>query len=56
MSLSKIRFALKILNDINVCRIDDMEDFFSVEINRNAAKTNIELSETYRRLCEQCDG
>ena len=56
MSLSKIRFALKILNDINVCRIDDMESFFSVEINRNAAKTNIELSETYRRLCAQCDG
>ena len=57
MSLAKIRFALNILDDIQVCRVDGKEtDFFSVEVNRNAAKTNIELSETYRRLCEQCIG
>ena len=57
MSLAKIRFALNILDDIHVCRVDGEEsDFFSVEVNRNAAKTNIELSETYRRLCEQCIG
>ena len=56
MSFAKIRFALKILNDIGVCRVDEMEDFFSFEVNRNASKTNIELSETYKRLCSQCVG
>ena len=57
MSMAKIRFALHILNDIHVCRVDgEKSGFFSVEVNRNAAKTNIELSETYRRLCEQCIG
>ncbi len=56
MSFAKIRFALNILNDIRVCRVDeDRDDYFSVEVNRNAAKTNIELSETYRRLCAQCE-
>ena len=56
MSFAKIRFAINILNDIRVCRVDeDGDDYFSVEINRNAAKTNIELSETYRRLCAQCE-
>ena len=56
MSFTKIRFALNILNDIRVCRVDeDRDDYFSVEVNRNAAKTNIELSETYRRLCAQCE-
>ena len=56
MGFSKIRFALKILNEIGVCHVDEMEDFFSASVDRGASKTNIELSETYKKLCEQCVG
>ncbi len=55
MNLAKIRFILNILDDIRVCRFDENnEGYFTVEVNKNAAKTNIEMSETYRRLCSQC--
>ena len=55
VSLTKLRFALSILGDIRVCGVDHKGDEdFSVEVFKNAAKTNIEHSETYRRLCEQC--
>ncbi len=51
----KLRFALNILDDIRVCEVGEKSaDTFSVEIYQNAAKTNIESSETYRRLCGQC--
>lgn len=51
----KLRFALNILDDIRVCEVGEKgEDTFSVEVYQNAAKTNIESSETYRRLCGQC--
>ena len=52
---AKLRFAISILDEINVCGISEENgDNFSVEVYKNAAKTNIELSETYRRLCGQC--
>ncbi len=52
---AKLRFAIAILNDINVCRVDRIdEDIISVEVCKNAAKTNIELSETYKHLLAQC--
>ena len=52
---AKLRFAISILGDIQVCGIDERgDDAFSVEVYKNATKTNIELSETYRRLCGQC--
>ena len=54
-SYSKLRFAISILGDINVCGVrEDSDDIVSVEVYKNAEKTNIELSETYKRLCSQC--
>ena len=54
-SFTKLRFALLILGDIRVCGVEEGEGGgFSVEVFKNATKTNIELSETYRRLCDQC--
>ena len=51
----KLRFALNILDEIHVCEVGDEDgSTFSAEVDRNAAKTNIESSETYRRLCGQC--
>ena len=51
----KLRFALNILDEIHVCDVgDENGSTFSAEVDRNAAKTNIESSETYRRLCGQC--
>jgi hypothetical protein len=56
MNLAKIRFILDILGDIRVCRVEHTEnDCFTFEVDRNAAKTNIELSETYRKLFAQCE-
>jgi single-stranded-DNA-specific exonuclease len=55
MNYIKLRFALDILCDMRVCDIKlTDEDRFEAEVCKNAAKTNIELSETYRNLCEQC--
>ncbi len=52
---AKLRFAITILNDIHVCAVDAAnEDIIVVEVYKNAAKTNIELSETYKRLLTQC--
>ena len=51
----KLRFAISILNDINVCDVNEESDgVVSVEVYQNAAKTNIELSETYKKLSSQC--
>ncbi len=51
----KLKFIIKILGDMNVCEIEESgEDIFFFEICQNAAKTNIESSETYRRLQDQC--
>lgn len=51
----KLRFAINILDDIRVCEVgEENENTFSAEVYQNAAKTNIESSETYRRLCGQC--
>ena len=55
MSYIKLRFAISILDDIRVCGVENANDeTFSVEVYHNAEKTNIERSETYRRLCGQC--
>ncbi|MBQ8408854.1 MAG: single-stranded-DNA-specific exonuclease RecJ [Clostridia bacterium] len=55
VSYTKLRFAISILDDIRVCGVDEEQNgCISVEVYRNAAKTNIELSETYKRLLGQC--
>ena len=54
MNYSKIRFALKILSDMQVCVINEnAEGGISVQICPTAEKTSIENSETYRRLTAQ---
>ena len=55
INYAKMRFAISILDDIHVCGIEEESaETISVEVYKNAAKTNIELSETYRRLRGQC--
>ena len=54
MNLAKIRFILDILRDMQVCRVEHSgNDCFTFEVDRNAVKTNIEISSTYRKLCAQ---
>ena len=55
ISCIKLRFIIRILVDIRVCDIEEYgDDIFSLDVCKNAAKTNIELSETYKRLEAQC--
>ena len=55
INYSKLRFAISILDDINVCEVrDETEGIVSVEVYNNAQKTNIEISETYKKLARQC--
>jgi hypothetical protein len=43
---------MRILNDIRVCTVEEhANDFVSVEICKNATKTNIEESDTYKKIC-----
>lgn len=55
ISYPKLRFAISILGDINVCGVGESGgDSVLVEVYKNASKTNIETSATYKRLCGQC--
>ena len=55
INYAKLRFAISILGDIRVCGVAEESDkAVSVEVYKNAAKTNIELSETYKKLRDQC--
>lgn len=50
----KLRFAISILDDIRVCAVnEEYAGYVSIEVYPNAAKTNIELSQTYKKLTEQ---
>ena len=54
MNYSKLRFALMILRDMQVCSVEEStEDVVSVEVRPRAEKTSIEKSSTYRTLSEQ---
>ena len=54
MSYSKLRFALRILDDMKVCAVEERgEGEVSVRICPRAEKTSIENSETYKRLAHQ---
>lgn len=51
ISMLKLRFTIKILSDINVCRYEELgEHSFSIEVLSDAPKTSIESSETYYLL------
>ncbi len=54
MNYSKLRFALMILRDMQVCSVEESaEGIVSVEVRPRAEKTSIEKSITYRTLSEQ---
>ena len=47
----KLRFIINILEDMQVCEFDRLEeDIFEFEICKNAEKSNIELTKTYKML------
>ena len=49
----KLRAMMRILSEMKVCDIEEQtNDYLYVEVCKNAAKTNIEQAETYRRLVE----
>lgn len=51
ISTLKLRFIIKILSDMKVCEFDEMgEDIFEFEVCKNAEKSNIELTKTYKML------
>jgi hypothetical protein len=53
---AKLRFILRILVEINVCECEEQsESYFYLEVCRDAPKTNIESSETYRMLCRKAN-
>ena len=55
INYAKLRFAVSILDDIKVCGVSEESDkTFSVEVYQNAVKTNIESSEIYKKLKNQC--
>ncbi|MGM9644456.1 MAG: single-stranded-DNA-specific exonuclease RecJ [Eubacteriales bacterium] len=51
ISTLKLRFIIKILSDMKVCEFDELgEDIFEFEVCKNAEKSNIELTKTYKML------
>ncbi len=53
---TKLRFILRILVEINVCECEEQsESYFCLEVCRDAPKTNIESSATYRMLCRKAN-
>ncbi len=50
----KLRFIIKILGEMKVCEFDELnDDIFEFEICKNAEKSNIELTPTYKMLEER---
>ncbi len=51
ISILKLRLILDILEDMRVCELDAVDsESFEFEICKNAAKSNIELTDTYKML------
>ena len=51
LSTLKLRFIVNILEEMSVCEFDRLgEDSFEFEVSKNAQKSNIELTKTYRML------
>ena len=57
ISTLKLRFIVRMLSDMNVCEIDFVtDDVFEFEVCKNAQKSNLELTRTYKMLESQCRG
>ena len=51
----KVKFILKILNELNICEIEETDtDIYRFNVFFNAGKTNIEKSSILKRLRVQC--
>ena len=47
----KLRVMVRMLDDMKVCSLDEQEnDYFYLEVCKNASKTNIEEAATYKKL------
>ena len=57
ISTLKLRFIIRMLSDMEVCEIDFLsDDIFEFEVCKNAQKSNLELTRTYKMLESQCRG
>ncbi len=55
MSCLKLRFIIDILSDMKVCEFEHLgDDIFEFEVCKNAEKSNVELTSTYKMLEKQC--
>ena len=51
---TKLRFIIKILGEMKVCEFENLsEDIFQFEVCKDAKKSNIELTPTYKMLENQ---
>lgn len=57
ISTLKLRFIVKMLADMAICDIEFYsDDLFGFEVCKNAQKSNLELTATYKMLVSQCQG
>ena len=55
ISCIKLKFIIKILGDMKVCEFEEFgEEIFGFEVCKNAEKSSIEQTQTYKKLGEQC--
>ena len=55
LNSAKLRFIIDILADMKVCEIERYgDDLFEFEVSKNAQKSNVELTSTYKMLAENC--
>lgn len=53
----KLRFIVRMLSDMEICEIEFYsDDLFGFEVCKNAQKSNLELTDTYKMLVSQCQG
>ncbi len=51
INTTKLRFIIKILDEMKVCEFDGLgEEYFEFDVCKNAEKSNIELTKTYKML------
>ena len=57
ISTLKLRFIIKMLADMEICEMEFYsDDLFGFEVCKNAQKSNLELTATYKMLVSQCQG
>ena len=55
ISCLKLKFVIKILKDMRVCEFEEYgEEIFEFEVMKNAQKSSIDQTETYKMLTSRC--